>query len=574
MEQKNEINSYNNNYSILSTNLTNNSNKYKQIYRMSSPVLIQSYGKNNFVVELKYKTKKKDNDKINDEYDFIEKELKKVKKNNKAYTTYTEISSEESLFFVAQIQKPNLRFNKDFKNYINYSPNKVDNSNNDNNDNNDNDNNDYSENIYKNDFYQDKNNKKKNNYNNDTNKNNDNKSKHNKDNKDNYIYDQNYNCPKNELCELDKRIYVPKKKNSNRMNKSINDLKSQRFCTSFISSNNKSTQSSSKKSKLQKHERIKNIPIKNISRDEKKERGVSKSKNQLQDFNIDKLKEIGDNFALRYMTKRNQLKNKFQNKQNSNTISSNTILSEKKDKHNGILNKIIMIEKKRKESKSKLNLINKTEIKKYPGEEENNTKNDKVENKRIFEMKKINDNNNDNINNINNINNNNKLSNRTKILKINKNEVKLLNLPFPYTKKIKLNNLIKRKKYNLRPDNNTHINTNYNNYNEESNSNYYTIKKKDSSHLENKNSFKIEQNNNQYNNQYSNNSNNNSNNKNEKINKIYKKVQNVNSRIMSGTRNIKNKNINHNFYESINIKINNNITKTENSYNNVFYSLK
>ena len=43
---------------------------------------------------------------------------------------------------------------------------------------------------------------------------------------------------------------------------------------------------------------------------------------------------------------------------------------------------------------------------------------------------------------------------------------------------------------------------------------------------------------------------------------------------MSGTRNIKNKNINHNFYESINIKINNNITKTENSYNNVFYSLK
>ena len=29
-------------------------------------------------------------------YDFIEKELKKVKKNNKTYTTYTEISSEEN----------------------------------------------------------------------------------------------------------------------------------------------------------------------------------------------------------------------------------------------------------------------------------------------------------------------------------------------------------------------------------------------------------------------------------------------------------------------------------------------
>ena len=34
---------------------------------MSSLVIIQSYGKNNFAVELKYKTKKKDNEKINDE---------------------------------------------------------------------------------------------------------------------------------------------------------------------------------------------------------------------------------------------------------------------------------------------------------------------------------------------------------------------------------------------------------------------------------------------------------------------------------------------------------------------------
>ena len=50
---KNFFNLNDNNYSIPSRNLANNSNKYKQIYRMSFPVLIQSYRKNNFVVELK-----------------------------------------------------------------------------------------------------------------------------------------------------------------------------------------------------------------------------------------------------------------------------------------------------------------------------------------------------------------------------------------------------------------------------------------------------------------------------------------------------------------------------------------
>ena len=111
MKEKFDDNSYNN-YSILSTNLTSGSNKFKKIYRMSSPVLIQSYGNNNFVVDIKYK--KKNNN--NDEYDFIENELKKTKK-NKAYTTYTELSNEESVFFNSQFTKPNRRYYNDYTNF-------------------------------------------------------------------------------------------------------------------------------------------------------------------------------------------------------------------------------------------------------------------------------------------------------------------------------------------------------------------------------------------------------------------------------------------------------------------------
>lgn len=519
MEQY-ENNSYNN-YSILSTNLTNGTNKFKKVYRMSSPVLIQSYGKNNFVVELKYKSNKNNND----DYEFIEKELKKNKKNNKAYTTYTEISNEESLFFGAQ--KPNQRYYKDFTNYANYSPDNITTSNNDNNN-----------------------------------------------------YDQNYNYQINDNEDIDilahpnDRIYIPKK-NSNRINKNINDLKYQRFCASFISKNPSSNKNSRKKKIYHKTENYNNINYisNNIKPDEKKERQISKTKNQLQDFNIDKLKEIGDNFALRYMNKRSQLnKNNLQNKQNSNNVNNVTILSEKKEKHNGIINKIIMFDKKRRESKNKFKLINKTEIKKRSEDERIN--NDILKNKNIYEIKKIND-----------TNNCNHLSTRTKILNMNKNDVKLMNCPSPYTKKIRLNNLIRRKKFTFIPEINPK-------FKEEFKANYITIKNRNSNNLESKDSTKIDLNKNkdysQYNTKnsnfsyYSNNNNNISsninNNKGERTNKIYKKVQNVNSRIiMDKNKNhdiLKNKNINHNYFESINIKNNNKIKKTEHSFNNVFFPLK
>ena len=522
MEQY-ENNSYNS-YSILSTNLTNGTTKFKKVYRMSSPVIIQSFGKNNFVVELKYKTNNKNNNNNNnnDDYEFIEKELKKTKK-NKAYTTYTEISNEESLFFGAQ--KPNQRYYKDSTNFTNYCPDNI------------------------------------------------------TTNNDNYIYEPNYNYQMNDNEDIDSlshpndRIYIPKK-NSNKMNKSINDLKYQRFCASFISKNPNSNQNSRKKRIIHKNENSNNYVLSNINSNEKKERehGISKSKNQLQDFNIDKLKEIGDNFALRYMNKNSQLaKNNLQYKQNANTINNMTILSEKKDNHNGIINKIIMFDKKRKESKNKINLINKTEIKRKPGEESNI--NDVYDNKNIYEVKK----------DIDNYNFNN-LSTRTKILNMNKNDSKVINCPSPYTKKIKLNNIIRRKKFTINPVNNTKLK-------EEFTANYFTIKDKNNTYLENKDSTNIEQNNNkdfyQYNTKISNTSNNNNNfnininnniNNSEKTHKIYKKVQNVNSRIIMDKNkindNLQNNNINHNYFESINIKNNNKIKKTEYSFNNVILPVK
>jgi hypothetical protein len=118
MDQLGEDNNYNN-YSILSANLTDGSNKFKKFFRMHSPVQIQSYGNNNFVLEIK----NIDKNKISDD-DYIEKELKKSKK-TKAYTTYTEISNEESLFFAAQNQASNQKYYQNNQNFITYYPDNI-----------------------------------------------------------------------------------------------------------------------------------------------------------------------------------------------------------------------------------------------------------------------------------------------------------------------------------------------------------------------------------------------------------------------------------------------------------------
>ena len=64
-------------------------------------------------------------------YDYIENELKNTKK-TKAYTTYTEISNEESLFFGAQNPPKNQKLYRDYTNYTNFYPESIYNTNNDN----------------------------------------------------------------------------------------------------------------------------------------------------------------------------------------------------------------------------------------------------------------------------------------------------------------------------------------------------------------------------------------------------------------------------------------------------------
>ena len=511
MEKHYEENSYNT-YS-LSTNLTNRSKEFNRMYRMSSPVLIQSYGNNNFVVELKHKNSNKIKNNYNDDYDYIEKELKNTKK-SKAYTTYTEISNEESLFFCAQNQPINQKYYRDYTNYNNYYPENIYNTNNNN-------------------YFLGKNN---------------NFQLNRKDDIDTLIYPQN------------DKIYFPKK-NSNDINHNRSVLKYQRFCASFISKNPNSNNNSPKRVSF--HTRGNHID--NKLSQEKKKSGCSKTKNQLEDFNIDKLKEIGDNFALRYFNKMNQQKKmNLKNRQNSNIMNIETI-SDKKENHDGLINKMIIIEEKRKESKNKMKLVNKTEDKKR------NYKN------RITNLEyKINLNPNSNYE-LKKFNQNNNLSNKTKIIKMNKKEVEQLNKsPLSTTKKIYLNNFIKKKKYNLQLNNN---------FNEKIEGYGFNYNIKDNN-LENRNNYKVLPNQIKINNYITNktyisqknekfgkkfNKNNNS-------NKRVNKILNVNNEVIKnkskGNENLKNNNSNHNYLESFNIKSNKKVKRAQHSFNNVLIPLQ
>ena len=496
--QQFEDNSYSN-YSILSTNLTSGSHKFKKIYRMSSPVQMESYGNNNFLVELKFNTKK--NNINNDEYDFIEKELKKSKK-NKAYTTYTEISNEESLFFGAQNQPKNQRYCRDSTNYNTIYHDNINNINKINN------------------YYNEKNNFQA----------------VNKDDMETLVYPSD-------------KFYLTNK-NFNTINK--NELKYQRFSTSFISKDhydnnydNNKNKSSSKKIIINKKEKYKRImPAKKLS-------NFSKPKNQLEDFNIEKLKEIGDHLALRYMNRTNIRKKNLHNRQNQNIINNMSIISDKKEKHDAIINKIINIEKKRKESKNKVNIINKTEAK-IP---KDNCINNTIPNYNINYKK------------INVYENKIYLNNRLRIYNNNRREVEQLKAsPSPITKKIKINNLIRRKKYilnnnsnNYRIERNTCNNKNNNevrNINEDKNN-------KNNINLTNSKNYQIIQP------KINNDSKNEVNEKNFKI-KVKKNLNNKVAADKSKDKdNLRNKNLNHKYIESTNIKNNKKFQKNQHSFNNL-----
>ena len=513
------------NYSFLSNNLNNGSQNIRKVYRMKSPVEIQSYGNNNFVIELKYEKKNKNND----EYDFIENELKKNTKKNKAYTTYTQISNEESLFFKSQRPQPPPRNYKIYTNYNNYYP--------DNNYNNSNDNDD---NYYigKNDLYQNKSCIDGNNNN----------------------YQISKNKDVDELFYPSKKIYITKK-NLNPINKRRNEWKYQSFGASFLSNSNNASQ----KKILIKIDKNNIRNNKSIS-PEKKEKSISKSKNQLDDFNIDKLKEIGDSFALRYMNKINQQKKpNMQNNQNVNLFNKIQINSEKKEKHNGIINKFIMIEEKRKQSKNKMNLINKTEINNNINKQNrfNNINYKNMNKSKIYEIKTLNENNDLNYRN-KILDKNNDLNYRNKILDKN-NEIRAKNNPSPEIRKIVLNNKIKRKKYNIDSGNNSNMELEG-----------YNFKKKENI---SRNRDKYIDNGQMY--DYINNKSYNGilNDKNDKNIYKHKNIYNINNKIIKlnkgkGNENTKSKNINHNYLETINIKNNKKVKKTQHSFNNILLPLQ
>lgn len=533
---------YYSNYSTLCNNLTAGPSKFKNINKIFSPVLIESYGNNNFVVELKHRTK---NSKNTDDYDYIENELKTTTKKTKAYTAYTEISNEENLFFNAQNQPPNPRYYRDYTNYNVFYP----------------------DNIY---------------------------------NTNNYFYDRTNNqiYKKDDIDTLfypSEKIYVPKK-NINKIMHNRTDLKPQRFYASFISKNPNSNHNSPQKKMFRKKD-IYGSKISTNTITEKKERDVSKSKNQLEDFNIDKLKEIGDNLAMRYM-KKIKPKNRFymHNKQNqdtiNNTINNLAVVSDKKEKHGGIINKIIMIEQKRKESKNKLNLINKTELQIGRKYSKNNIFDDNnINNNKKYEVRTLNEENENNI------------INRKKFLKVNKNKIEQIAIkdhsPSPLANKIKVNNLFNRKIFNLK------VNLNNSSNSEINNSKIKSIKDIKNSHYEKQEMFKTNINNNikkinhyiknkNYINSKINNQSNKiiyadiyDNNNRQFNNKTYTEIKidrnvpkfrnrdriSVNRRLNMGKSrdklNVKLKNINHNYLESINIKNNKNVEKTEHSFNNV-----
>ena len=507
MEKLYEDNSYNN-YSILSTNLTSGSNKFKNIYRRSSPVEIQSFGKNNFVLETKYKSKIDNNN--NDEYDYIENELKRSKK-NKAFTTYTQISNEDNLYFY-QKNQPNQRYYRDYTNFDNYSP-------------------DY---IYKTIDKNDKNNRQK-------------------------IF------KKEELnglfypSEKIEKIYIPKR-NINRTNRHKNELQYQRFSASFISkSPDKKTNFS--RSPIKKN--LQNILNKKLVTEKKDndDRSISKTKNQLEDFNIDKLKEIGDNLAIRFKPIKINIKNR-KSPYIINNRGKTEMNSEKKNF--GIINKIIMIDRNRRDSKKHLNLMNQSNNQILS----KRIRNSYEENDKKYETRTLNDYN-------YNINDNSS-TNRKKILKMSKKEIERLK-DCSSPKKITMKDIIRKRKFNLKANSNTNIEIveGYNRNLENIKNNNFDRKEKCNTNITNNNKIYHKLNNKIY--IIVKNDKNEQNDKNDRkkysinTNSVYNKVIVEKNK---DNQKMKPKNFNHNYLESINIKSSRNSKKTQHSFNNIFLPLQ
>ena len=314
----------NQNYTYLYNNLKPEIKKYTNIYRSLSPVVIKTFGGNNFIYERKYKAKN-NNEIYDSEYDYIEKELKKSK-GIKPHTAYTELSTQENMsLFSSQVQKPTKRHYQNRTNinpgggYCLFSGN---------------------ENSLIKEI-------------------NDNKTR-------TFIGDdQKYRykiLKKDEINE----IYYPNENQQNNSNykthkkkKNKTELVSQSFSTSIIpekkilSNNKKNNIFEIKYIKSKKSFPNKEIDLKTSSNSYssiKRDSSFTKSKINLDEFNIDKLKEIGDNFALRLRRNNNSAKQNNSVKNNINRVNDFM-------KENGIIENIIIFEEKRKNSNNKSNLL-------------------------------------------------------------------------------------------------------------------------------------------------------------------------------------------------------------------------
>ena len=378
------------NYTYLYNNLRPEIKKQTNIYRSLSPVVIKTFGGNNFVYERQYKTKT--NNDINDpEYDYIENELKKLS-GIKPHTAYTELSTQENMsLFSSQMQKPTKRY---YKNRTNINPEGEYclHSGNDNfllkerNDNKTrtyiNDNPDYRYKILRkeeiNEIF----------YPNETPQNN-----------SNY---KNYKQKKNQpelISQSFSTSIIPEKKLINNNDNKRNNI----FEIKYIKT---------KKSFPNKEIEL-NIPNHGYS-NTKRDSSFSKSKISLDEFNIDKLKEIGDNYAMRLSTSRNNI---LQNNSGKDNLNINNKFLEKE---NGIIKKMIIFEEKRKSSNKKTNLLLKS----------NDEFKSKNKNKIIYDIE-----------------NKNKIKTPNKIDKIN------LNIKYnEKNKRIKIINIDKKNRENLKID--------------------------------------------------------------------------------------------------------------------------
>ena len=319
------------NCSTVNNNLDYFIKKYKKV-RVVSPVIIKSYGNNNFAIELINEIRNNNNYQFGNEFDDL-----RCKRKYKANTNIIDIFPNNNNTFYNT--KGSERFLK-YKNYTNI--------------------NDNNKIIYNNISYVSD-------------------DKYAPKNKTIVDY-KTYNYLNRQLFkkEEDYDILSPGDKSNFSHKKNNTDLQFQRYSSSFIPKANKL-----KKKIVKKCNIIKQVKLRN----ENKTPSISKSKNQLEEFNIDKLKEIGDHLAIKLINNINQKKinKKFVN--NRNNINIKNIKEEKdKQKENEFINNMMKIDQKRKNSKNKLILINRVK---------NSSKNNDLVNSRndkIYQIRTMNEN--------------------------------------------------------------------------------------------------------------------------------------------------------------------------------------